>query len=307
MPARTWRTALNFTTLMSLVAAPLALGASAASANVDTGIVPPYSQDWSNSALISAVNDWSGVAGVIGYRGDDLSTTVGANPQTVLADGSATPVNVIANNTASLNTNSTGGIVEHEPSQSIALQGSGTADVPHVVFRLDLSGKTSATVSYKAKDLDGSADNAVQSIATQYRVGNSGNYTDLPAGYVADATEANAATKVTDVSVTLPAAALGSAEVFVRVLTVNATGNDEWVGIDDINVTASGAPAPLVASDPGDKAVYVTKPLTEFTLAATGGAAPYTWAATGMPDGITVSSAGVVSGTPTATDRKSVV
>ena len=35
-----------------------------------------------------------------------------------------------ANNAASLSTNSTGGIIEHEPSQAIALQGSGTADAP---------------------------------------------------------------------------------------------------------------------------------------------------------------------------------
>ncbi|MCE1174657.1 MAG: putative Ig domain-containing protein, partial [Propionibacteriales bacterium] len=37
----------------------------------------------------------------------------------------------------------------------------------------------------------------------------------------------------------------------------------------------------------------------EVSLSATGGATPYTWTATGLPAGLSVSSAGVVSGTPT--------
>ncbi|HWP42338.1 MAG TPA: hypothetical protein VNO14_03815, partial [Blastocatellia bacterium] len=31
-----------------------------------------FSQDWSNTALITANDDWSGVAGITGYRGDGL-------------------------------------------------------------------------------------------------------------------------------------------------------------------------------------------------------------------------------------------
>jgi hypothetical protein len=43
-------------------------------------------------------------------------------------------------------------------------------------------------VSYNLRDLDGSIDNAVQPVALQYRVGSTGNFTNLPAGFVADAT-----------------------------------------------------------------------------------------------------------------------
>ncbi len=43
-----------------------------------------------------------------------------------------------------------------------------------MVFHLDLTGKTGTTFAFNAKDLDGSTDNSVQPIALQYRVGNVG-------------------------------------------------------------------------------------------------------------------------------------
>src|SRR5690606_31035660 len=100
-------------------------------------------------------------------------------------------------------------------------------------------------------DLDGSADNAVQQVALQYRVGGTGDFTNVPGAFVADATTGpSQATQVTPVSVTLPAAVDNQALVELRIMTTNATGNDEWVGIDDIRVTAGstgGAPVISVA------------------------------------------------------------
>ncbi len=40
----------------------------------------PFAQDWSNTGLITTSDDWSGVAGIEGFRGDGLAST-GANPQ----------------------------------------------------------------------------------------------------------------------------------------------------------------------------------------------------------------------------------
>ena len=40
----------------------------------------PFGQDWTDTGLISANDNWSGVSGVIGYRGDDLTTVTGADP-----------------------------------------------------------------------------------------------------------------------------------------------------------------------------------------------------------------------------------
>jgi 5'-nucleotidase len=61
------------------------------------------------------------------------------------------------------------------------------------------------------------------------------------------------------------------------------------------------APAgPLGAAAVTAKTAYVGVAIAGFDLAATGGTSPYTWDATGLPDGVTVSSSGAVSGTPSA-------
>ncbi len=196
----------------------------------------PFSQDWSSTGLITTDDNWSGVPGVIGYRGDDLTTVTATDPQTILADGSATPVNVIANQ-ANPNTQATGGVAEFDgiANTTVALQGSGTADAPHIVIHLNTTGLSNIVVAYQVRDIDGSTDNAVQPVALQFRVGASGNYTNIPAGFVADGTTGpSLATLVTNVSVTLPAAANNQPQVFVRMMTTNAIGNDEWVGIDNI-------------------------------------------------------------------------
>ncbi len=47
----------------------------------------PFSQAWTNTGLITTNDDWSGVAGITGYRGDGLTAASGVDPQTVVADG----------------------------------------------------------------------------------------------------------------------------------------------------------------------------------------------------------------------------
>ena len=222
------------------------------SASADTAAQSlPFSQDWTNIGLVTADDDWVGVPGVIGYRGDGLTTVNDVDPQTVTGDGSTTPVDVNANQ-LNPNTFTTGGVTEfHITNPTIALTGSGTADAPHVVLSLDTTGETGIAVSYVLRDIDGSTDNAVQQVALQFRIGSSGSYTNVAAGYVADATTGpSLATHVTAVNVTLPATADNQPLVQVRVITSNATGNDEWVGVDDISVTSGPPPdlAPSVAS-----------------------------------------------------------
>jgi len=202
----------------------------------------PLTQNWTNTGLITVDDDWSAVPGIIGYRGDDLTTAIGTDPQTILIDGSLTPVDVNANrNDPDLFLS--GGVTEFDgiPNPAVALNGSGTGDAPHLVINLNTSGTTAINVAYNLRDLDASADNSVQPIALQYRVGNTGNYTNLPAGFVPDATTGpSQATLVTPVSVPLPIACENQPLVQVRIMTTNATGNDEWVGVDDINITGTG-------------------------------------------------------------------
>lgn len=202
----------------------------------------PFSQNWTDVGLITINDDWSSVPGIVGYRGDDLTTATGTDPQTILVDGSSTEVDVNANQT-NPNTFATGGVAEFEiTNPTIALTGSNTADAPHIVLRFSTTGVQTITVSYNLRDIDGSADNAVQPVAVQYRVGGTGNYTNLAAGFVADATSGpNLATLVTPVSVVLPSDADDQGLVEVRIMTTNAAGSDEWVGIDDITVEYESA------------------------------------------------------------------
>ena len=218
----------------------------------------PFTQNWTNTGLIAALDDWSGVPGVVGHRGDGLVASTAVDPQTVVADGSLTPVDVNHNQT-NPNGFTTGGVSEFEIADPVvALQGSGTADAPHVVFRVSTTGAVGATVSYNLRDVDGSADNAVQPIALQYRVGTTGAFTNLPAGFVADATTGpSLATLVTPISVALPAAAIGQSHVEVRVITTDAAGSDEWVGIDDISITALDTAPTVATTSPANGAVDV--------------------------------------------------
>ena len=163
----------------------------------------PFAQDWTNTGLITADDDWAGVPGIVGYRGDSLTASTGTDPQTLLADNLV--VDVIANQT-NPDTFTTGGVAEFDIADPVvALQGSGTADAPYLTVDLNTTGQTDINVAYTLRDVDGSADNAVQPVALQYRVGTSGAYTNVPAGFVADATTGpSLATLVTPVSVAAP-------------------------------------------------------------------------------------------------------
>ena len=226
----------------------------------------PFTQNWSNTALIIVDNDWSGVTGIVGYRGDDLTGSTGTDPQTIVADGTSTPVNVEANET-NPNSFNTGGVAEfHLADPTIALNGSGTADAPFILISVDTTGHTALKIAYNVRDLDGSADNATQPVALQYRLGNSGSFTNLPAGFVADATTGpSLATLVTPVSVLLPATVDNQPLVQFRIITANAVGNDEWVGIDDIVIAPNTDPTNPVgvgAANPSDVEAGGTSLLT---------------------------------------------
>ncbi|TDD58233.1 M4 family peptidase [Kribbella antibiotica] len=62
-----------------------------------------------------------------------------------------------------------------------------------------------------------------------------------------------------------------------------------------------GSTGGVTVGNPGNKSGVVGTAIASFTLSATGGTAPYTWSATGLPGGVTIgSSTGTISGTPTA-------
>ncbi|MEH2022998.1 DUF4347 domain-containing protein [Nostoc sp.] len=234
-------------------------------------VTSDFSQDWSNTNLITIDDDWSNLPNIRGFRGDGLVSSMGTNPQTVLADGSATPVDVNANQSnPSTYTNS--GITEFALSNpTIALRGSSTATAPNLVIYLDATGRQNLQLSFTLRDIDTSTRDAIQSVAAQYRIGNTGNFINLPAAFVPDAsnnasTSASYDTREARISILLPPEVTNQAQVQVRFITTDANGEDEWIGVDDIKVTSKAIGTnqlPVVTND-----TYFVSANTSFQTAA---------------------------------------
>jgi len=211
-----------------------------------TATPPPLAQNWSDTGLIAADDDWSRVPAIVGYRGDGMVADPGIDPRTVLADGSGTPVDVTANRTDPGAIGLPAGVAEFElPNPVVAIEGSATAGAPHLVVALDTRGRAGIAVRLMLRDIDASAADAVEPVALQYRVGASGDFANAPGGYLADATTGpGEATRVTEVRTVLPAAADDQPLLELRVIATDAGGRDEWVGIDDVEVGAGAVAGP---------------------------------------------------------------
>ncbi|MEV1115748.1 S8 family serine peptidase [Actinosynnema sp. NPDC049800] len=69
--------------------------------------------------------------------------------------------------------------------------------------------------------------------------------------------------------------------------------------------TGTSTPGGPAVTNPGNQSTVVGTAVS-LQLSASGGTAPYTFSATGLPAGLSISSSGLVSGTPTATGTSSV-
>lgn len=223
------------------LAAALALAATGAHA--DATYYPlangSFSQDWSNTGLITADDNWSGVPSIEGYRGDNLTPNTGADPRTILLFG-ASPLNVLANN-ADPSGATSGGVYEVEGGAPIAgnptigFQGSGTADAPFVLLRLDTTGCTAINVAYLLRDIDTAETTAGQQVVLQARTGEGNDFTNVDGTYVAVANNGSS----TPGAASLSANFENQAQVQLRWLTTNAANVDAMIGIDDIQVTGT--------------------------------------------------------------------
>lgn len=208
---------------------------------------PPLTQDWTNPALIQMDDDWTGVPGIIGYRGDGLIVTPAVDPQTVTSPGNLTPVDVWANQ-SSPGSLQVGGLAEFDaiPSPTVGMQASSAAGAPHLLLSFSTLGERNIRVRYLLRDLDGSPDDAVTPVALQYRIGGGGDFINVPAAFIPDATSGpNEATMTSQVDIVLPDAADNQPLVEVRILTTVAVGQNEWVGVDDIVVAGDSLPVQL--------------------------------------------------------------
>ena len=209
-----------------------------------------------NPNQISSNDNWSGVASVEGYFGQNLTATHGVDPQTVLGTEFAsnalpsagnTQVNANKGNPSAYNA---GGVTEFDSGTYLAIGFQGNVQAnPYLVFYLNTTGRSNVTIAYEVTDIDGGSNNAVSPLALQYRVGETGLFTNLPAGFIADVTQGpNLAGQTFTKSVTLPAAASNQPKVQVRLITTNAANTsggstpDEWIGINNV-VISSLAPS----------------------------------------------------------------
>ena len=81
-----------------------------------------------------------------------------------------------------------------------------------------------------------------------------------------------------------------------RTVTVTATDSLGGIATQDFTVTIFAAPAITTSSIPS---WTVGRTYTDFSMSASGGDAPLSWSANGLPDGLNISNTGVISGTPT--------
>ena len=242
--------------------------ASLAAGNLSFAITP------ANANLINSNDDWSGFTNVEGYFGKNLTATHGIDPQTIL--GTEFAANTLPNSPPQVNANkgnpsayNAGGLTEFDSGPYLALgfQGNTQAN-PYLVFFVNTLGRSNVTINYEVTDIDGGSNDAVSPIALQYRTGPTGLFTNIPAGFIADATDGpNLSGRVTSKTVVLPSGAWNKPQVQIRLITTNAANPsggstpDEWVGVNNISISSispSAGPVEIagrVLSDTG-RSVY---------------------------------------------------
>ncbi|HEY8571204.1 ExeM/NucH family extracellular endonuclease [Phenylobacterium sp.] len=204
-----------------------------------------FFEDW-NEPDLATVDNWNAFPSIVGYLGDytggtptdvDARTLTGQPGQ---GSGALGAVDVTINQTNPNSASLAGGVLEMTVggNRVIALNGSGTADAPSIVLYLDGTGRKDLTLSLDVIDLDTSTDNTAQQVAVMYRLGDTGPWTNVPGGYIADATIAGPVGQTTSLNLVLPPELNGKANIQVRILTTNASGTDETIGLDNIKVTS---------------------------------------------------------------------
>lgn len=271
-----------------------------------------FGQDWSNTGLITADDNWSNVPFIIGYLGDvSAGTTADVDPTSAAHQGPALgAVDVLANQTNPSAAGS-GGVAEFQPhadpalsfvpNPTIALQGSGTADAPSIVLYMDSTGRSDVRLQATLRDLDYNADNASQQINVQYRTDPTGNWINVPGGHFTDVTTGGSATQTTALDVVLPAGANNAPRLEIRIMTVNAGSTDEWVGIDDIVVSSQAStPALSIADTAAFEGTGGTSNIV-FTVTRAGdttGASTADWTVSFAGGGLSASSADFTGAQP---------
>ena len=208
---------------------------------------------------ITVNDDWSAVNSVEGYMGLNLTNTHGVDPQTILHTEFAnnqlpnSPTNVTANksNPSAFNT---GGLAEFDSGDYMALGFQGNVQAnPYLVFYLNTMGRMNVAINLTIQDIDAGMNDSVSQMALQYRVGETGLFSNVPGGYVADASDGGVAGRMTNINVVLPSAANDQPQVQVRLIMTNAANErgsstpDEWVGVINLLADSESSLPPTAA------------------------------------------------------------
>lgn len=211
-----------------------------------------FSVNSGNPNQINSNDNWSAVPSVEGYFGQNLTATHGVDPQTVL--GTEFPANnlpssantQVSANKGNPNAFNAGGLAEFDsgPYLAIGLQGNVQAN-PYLVFFMNSLGRGAITISYDLIDIDGGSNDAISPVALQYRIGVTGNFINVPAGYVADVTDGpTIAGRISSRTVQLPNSTSNKAHVQIRLITTNAanagggSSPDEWIGVNSVAISS---------------------------------------------------------------------
>jgi len=212
---------------------------------------PNFVIDWNDPNVITNNNDWSSIPYLRGFRGDALTTVQDVDPRTITEDGTGTPVVIFANQ-ADPNTFNADGFAEFESISNpcIAFRASNTASAPFLMMYFNTLNPPwgySPGISFVLRDIDGTGNNAIQQVVVQYRVGESGPFTtanqtfhvfptfDFFGGYHPDATKGPFLQgHESYCSFIFPPACHNQPKVQIRIMITNASGGNEWLGIDDI-------------------------------------------------------------------------
>jgi hypothetical protein len=150
------------------------------------------------------------------------------------------------------------GSIRNEGTSGISILNSGSNNLGAIALSLNTTGRTSILVTWTAADMTSSA-GRVNAVVLQYRVGTTGNFTDVASTtYTSNGT--SAAVAQTFSSIALPAAAQNQSVVQIRWLyyAVSGTGSRDRIRIDDITVSSSAGATPTITASGTLSAVSTT-------------------------------------------------
>ncbi len=176
---------------------------------------------------------------ITAYPASMQGHTVSTEPTSTAASPYLTPAPSGSDEPLAPNTDAIGNLsIRNETTNGISFANTGGKKIGELTLALNTTGRTSVQVAWTGRSLNSGA--RTYGVQLQYRVGITGNFTDVTSNhYQSDGTAADA-----NYTTTLPVAVENNAVVQLRWLYANATattGSRPRLGVDDITVSSSAS------------------------------------------------------------------